>query len=54
MKRTIELLVICVLTLFLSGCVNLYTRSPFTDEKIVRAYQSTQVASAFSYVVMFP
>lgn len=38
----------------LSGCMNLYTRCPFTDKKIEDTYQSTQETFALSYVVMFP
>jgi len=40
--------------LLLSGCVNLYTRSPFTGDRIEETYQSTQYAALFSWVVMFP
>ena len=38
----------------LGGCVNVYTRSPFTQPKIEDTYQCTKEAAAFSIVVMFP
>jgi uncharacterized protein YceK len=50
MKKFI-LVAACML---LAGCVNLYTRCPGTNTKIVQTYQSTYVASGLSYVVMFP
>ena len=39
---------------FLCGCVNLYTRSPFTDVRIERVYQSSRETAAMSIIVMFP
>ena len=40
--------------LFMSGCINLYTRCPFTDVEVEHPWQSTQTAADLSYVVMFP
>ena len=42
------------LSLLCSGCINLYTRCPGTNLKIIDTYQSTQESFAFSYIVMFP
>ena len=42
------------LMVLMQGCINLYTRSPFTDVKVERPWQSTQAAADLSYVVMFP
>ena len=50
MKRFLFL----ALAVLMSGCVNLYIRSPFTDAKVERPWQSTSDAASFSYVVMFP
>ena len=47
-------IVVIVSMLLMSGCINLYTRSPFTNVKIERPWQSTQTAADLSYVVMFP
>lgn len=38
----------------LCGCVNMYTRCPWTDEKIERTYQSTGVAYSFAIVAAWP
>lgn len=50
MKKLITILSIALL----SGCMNLYTRCPFTDKKIENVYQSTEFMFPFSCVVMFP
>ena len=42
------------LALAVSGCINLYTRSPFTDARVERPWQCTQAAADWSVVVMFP
>lgn len=38
----------------LGGCINIYTRCPFTEKRIERIYQCTMEAASLSYVVMFP
>lgn len=38
----------------MSGCVNIYTRCPFTEKKITRTYQSTGDAYSLSIVVAWP
>ena len=37
-----------------SGCVNLYTRCPTTDEKITMVYQCSREAAGLSVLVAFP
>lgn len=37
-----------------SGCVNVYTRSPFTEKRIEGVYQCTKEAAGISYIIMFP
>ena len=37
-----------------SGCVNVCTRSPFTESRIEGVYQCTKEAAGISYVIMFP
>ena len=37
-----------------SGCVNIYTRSPLTNERIVRVYQCSREAAGLSVLVAFP
>lgn len=36
------------------GCVNIYTRCPFTEKRITRTYQSTGEAYSLSIVVAWP
>lgn len=36
------------------GCVNLYTRCPWTDERIDRVYQCSREAAGLSVLVAFP
>ena len=36
------------------GCVNLYTRCPWTDERIERVYQCSREAAGLSILVAFP
>lgn len=43
-----------LMMIILSGCMNLYVRCPFTDEKIEQTYQCTKETFVFSYVVIFP
>ena len=38
----------------MSGCVNIYTRCPFTEKRITRTYQSTGDAYSLSIVVAWP
>lgn len=38
----------------MSGCVNVYTRCPFTEKRITRTYQSTGDAYSLSIVVAWP
>lgn len=49
-----KLIPIC-LALALTGCVNtLLTRNPYSNEKVQRVYQSTTMAAAGSFIIMFP
>ena len=43
----------CIMSV-LSGCVNLYTRLPFTGSTIESCYQSTDTAAALALVGSFP
>lgn len=43
----------CILSV-LSGCVNLYTRLPFTGTTVESCYQSTDTAAALALVGSFP
>jgi len=45
---------ILFLSMLLCGCVNLYTRCPWTDERIDRMYQCSREAAALSIIVAFP
>ena len=51
MKR---LLSIALCACLFSGCVNCYTRCPFTDSRIESAYQSSKFAADASILVAFP
>ena len=44
----------CMATMLFGGCVNIYTRAPWTDAKIEHVYQSTVSAAGVSTVVAFP
>ena len=37
-----------------SGCMNLWTRNPFTDTRIERCYQSTSTMAGGALIVAFP
>ena len=40
--------------LILGGCVNLYTRAPWTNGKIENVYQCSRAAAGMSVIVAFP
>lgn len=40
--------------LVLGGCVNLYTRAPWTDVRIESVYQCSRAAAGMSVIVAFP
>ena len=40
--------------MFTSGCMNLYTRSPLTEKRIERTYQSTGETFSLAIIVSFP
>ena len=49
-----KLIAIGLLCLTLAGCINLYTRCPGTEGRIMDTYQSTSQSIATAYVVAFP
>ena len=49
-----KLFSIVALLLLLSGCMNLYLRTPLSDETITNTYQPTYYATIVTYVTMFP
>ena len=53
MKKIIRLFV-AVITIASSGCMNMYTRSPFTEKRIESTYQSTGEVFGLSIIVSFP
>jgi hypothetical protein len=40
--------------MFACGCVNLYTRCPWTNEQITMVYQCSREAAGLSVLVAFP
>lgn len=53
MKKLLTIFTVLIL-LLISGCMNLYTRSPFTEKKIERTYQQTGEALGLAILVSFP
>lgn len=47
------LMAVAMFALF-GGCVNLYTRCPWTDPEIMSVYQCSREAAAMSVLVAFP
>ena len=52
--KEIKTILMVLALLVTSGCINLYTRAPFTDKKIERTYQSSGEAFGLSIIVSFP
>ena len=53
MKKTKSILILSS-ALFLGGCVNLYTRAPWTNAKINEVYQCSRMAAGMSLIIAFP
>ena len=53
MTRVSRVLCFAALACF-CGCVNLYTRFPATDERILRVYQCSREAAGLAVLVAFP
>lgn len=51
-KTAFPLLLVCALAC--SGCVNLYTRFPTTEEQIESVYQCSREAAGLSVLIAFP
>ena len=49
-----KLLATVLMACTMTGCVNLYTRWPTTDEKITMVYQCSREAAGLSVLVAFP
>lgn len=54
LKRLLTVASIATTMCIASGCVNLYTRCPFTEKKIERTYQSTGEAYSLSIIISWP
>ena len=53
-KTALRRLILAILCIGVNGCMNIYTRCPFTDSMIQETYQCTYEAAGLSYVIMFP
>lgn len=53
MKKIMTIVMVLILSI-MTGCMNLYTRSPFTEKKIERTYQQTGEAFGLAIIVSFP
>lgn len=47
-------LALCVAATFVTGCVNLYERAPWTSPRIETLYQPARTAAAITAVASFP
>ena len=53
MKKLLTIFTVLIL-LLTSGCMNLYTRSPFTEKRIERTYQPSGETFGLAIIVSFP
>jgi len=49
-----KLIMATALALACCGCMNLYTRAPWTDGRIERCYQSSRAVAGLGIICMFP
>ncbi len=54
MNRAILIPLAALLLSACSGCMNIWTRNPFTDTRIERCYQSTSTMAGGALIVAFP
>lgn len=53
-RKSMKAAALSLAAALLSGCMNMYTRCPGTDAKVIETYQSTKCMASMSFVVMFP
>ena len=53
MKKLLTIFTVLIL-LLTSGCMNLYTRSPFTEKRLERTYQPSGETFGLAIIVSFP